>query len=240
MRTGHSSRVVYRAHMPASKKRTESKHTKADSVAIFLSKIRTGKTLLTLRKGHTIFSQGETADAIYFVQSGHVKITVISPSGKEASLGLLGSGDFFGEGCLVGQSVRISIATTFVRSVIFRIERRAMLRAFHTQVALSEKFLAAVLVRNIALEEDLCDQLFNHSERRLARVLLKLARLLEHNTSPNTQMPKLSHESLAEMVGTTRPRISEFMNKFRKLGLIDYNGTLTIRTELLTDVLLRD
>jgi CRP/FNR family transcriptional regulator, cyclic AMP receptor protein len=228
------------AHMPASKTRTESKSINTDSVADFLSKITAGKTLLTLRKGCKIFSQGAKADAIYFIQNGHVKISVISPSGKEASLALLGPRDFFGEGCLVGQSLRINSATTLGRSVVFRVEKRAMLRGFHTQLALSEKFLAAVLVRNIALEEDLCDQLFNHSERRLARVLLKLARLREHNTAIDAQMPKLSHESLAEMVGTTRPRITEFMNKFRKMGLIDYNGVLTIRTELLTDILLRD
>ena len=226
--------------MPALKKRTGSNPINTDSVAAFLSKITAGKTLLTLRKGYKIFTQGAKADAIYFVQSGHVKITAVSPSGKEASLALLGPRDFFGEGCLVGQSVRINTATTLGRSVVFRIERRSMLRALHTQLALSEKFVAAVLVRNIALEEDLCDQLFNHSERRLARVLLKLARLREHNAAPETQMPKLSHESLAEMVGTTRPRITEFMNKFRRMGLIDYNGILTVRTELLTDVLLRD
>jgi CRP-like cAMP-binding protein len=224
-----------------SKQPAESKSKKEDTyIADFLSKLTKGKTVLTFRKSSSVFSQGEKADAIYFIQSGHVKITVVSPLGKEATLALLGPHDFFGEGCLVGHSLRMNTAMTLEKSVIFRVQKRAMLQGFHTQLALSEKFLAALLVRNIALEEDLCDQLFNHSERRLARVLLKLARMVEHGVSPDAQIPKLSHEALAEMVGTTRPRITEFMNKFRKLGLIDYNGALTVKTELLTDVVLRD
>src|SRR5438445_6691629 len=160
--------------------------------------------------------------------------------GNEAVLEILGPRGFLGEGCLVGQTLRVSTATAIQPTTIFRIERRAMLRALHAQSELSEKFMASLLARNIDLEEDLCDQLFNHSEKRLARVLLKLARLREHNILPDADIPTLSHETLAEMVGTTRSRINHFMNKFRKMGLIDYNGGLTVRTELLTDVVLHD
>ena len=153
---------------------------------------------------------------------------------------MLGPHDFFGEGSLVDQSLRISTATTLEPSTVFRIEKRAMLRALHEQPELSEKFMALLLTRNIDLEEDLCDQLFNHSEKRLARVLLKLARLREHDVAADASIPTLSHETLAEMVGTTRSRITHFMNKFRKMGLIDYNGKLTVRTEMLTDLVLHD
>jgi CRP/FNR family transcriptional regulator, cyclic AMP receptor protein len=169
-----------------------------------------------------------------------VKITVVSSAGKEAVLAMLGPHDFFGEGALVGQSLRMSTATTLEATTVFQVEKRAMLRAFHDQPELSEKFMASLLARNIDLEEDLCDQLFNHSEKRLARVLLKLARLREHKNVPDATIPTLSHETLAEMVGTTRSRITQFMNKFRKMGLIDYNGGLSVRTELLTDLVLHD
>jgi len=155
-------------------------------------------------------------------------------------LGILGVHDFFGEGCLVGQPLRISTATVLEASTLFRVEKRAMLQALSNQPRLSEKFIASLLVRNINLEEDLCDQLFNHSEKRLARVLLKLARLRQHDSMPDAGLPLLSHETLAEMVGTTRSRITYFMNKFRKMGLIDYNGDLLVRTELLTDIVLHE
>jgi CRP-like cAMP-binding protein len=153
---------------------------------------------------------------------------------------MLGPRHFFGEGALVGQSVRVSTATAVEPATLFRVERRAMRRALHDQAELSEKFMTFLLARNIDLEEDLCDQLFNHSEKRLARVLLKLTRLREHDVVPDATIPFLRHEILAEMVGTTRSRINHFMNKFRKMGLIDYNGGLTVRTELLTDVVLHD
>jgi len=153
---------------------------------------------------------------------------------------VIGAHSFLGGGALMKQNIRISTATVLAPSCLFRIEKLSMLRALHEQVELSEKFIAALLVRNIDLEEDLCDQLFNHSEKRLARVLLKLARLREHDVAPNARIPLLSHETLAEMVGTTRSRITHFMNKFRTMGLIDYNGDLTVRTELLTDVVLHD
>ena len=205
-----------------------------------LEKISEGKHVLNRSKGEKIFSQGDRADAIFFIQSGKVKITVVSAGGKEAVIAVIGAHSFLGEGALVGQPLRISTATVLAPSCLFRIEKLSMLRALHEQVELSEKFIAALLVRNIDLEEDLCDQLFNHSEKRLARVLLKLARLREHDVAPDARIPLLSHETLAEMVGTTRSRITHFMNKFRTMGLIDYNGELTVRTELLTDVVLHD
>ena len=199
-----------------------------------------GKTVLRVERGATIFSQGDPAEGVYFIQTGKVKITVVSAAGKEAVLAMLGPRGFLGEGCLVGHSVRVSTARAIQSSTLFRIERNAMLRALHARPELSEKFTAALLARNIDLEEDLCDQLFNHSEKRLARVLLKLARFGENDVQPAAKMPRISHEALAEMVGTTRSRVTHFMNKFRTLGLIDYNGEITVRAELLTDVVLHD
>lgn len=160
--------------------------------------------------------------------------------GREAVLSVLGPPNFFGEGALVGQSLRLSTAATLEPSVVLRVEKTAMVRALHDQTDLAEKFMAALLVCNIELEEDLCDQLFNDSEKRLARVLLKLARLRDREQLPEAKIAMLSHETLEEMVGTTRSRITHFMNKFRTMGLIDYNGELHVRTELLTDILLRD
>jgi CRP/FNR family transcriptional regulator, cyclic AMP receptor protein len=205
-----------------------------------LEHISEGKRVWNLQKGEKIFSQGDRADAIFYIQSGRVKTTVVSTAGKEAVIAVVGAHSFLGEGALVGQPVRISTATVLAPSCVFRVEKLSMLRALHEQVDLAEKFIAALLVRNIDLEEDLCDQLFNHSEKRLARVLLKLARLRDHDVAADTKIPLLSHETLAEMVGTTRSRITHFMNKFRTMGLIDYNGELTVRTELLTDVVLHD
>lgn len=209
-------------------------------VAALLEKITVGKQELTFQKNDKIFRQGEPADSIYFIQSGRIKVTVISTAGKEAVLAMPGPHDFFGEGALVRQSLRVSTAETLEPATVFRVEKRAMIRALHEQPELSEKFMGLLLTRNIDLEEDLCDQLFNHSEKRLARVLLKLARLREHDIAPDASVPVLSHETLAEMVGTTRSRITHFMNKFRSMGLIEYNGELTIRTELLTDLVLHD
>jgi CRP/FNR family cyclic AMP-dependent transcriptional regulator len=209
-------------------------------VAALLSKITVGKRELNFRKGEKIFAQGDRADSIYFIQSGRIKITVVSAGGKEAVLAMAGPHDFFGEGALVNQSLRVSTATTLEPSTIFRIEKGTMIRSLHEQPELSEKFTALLLTRNINLEEDLCDQLFNHSEKRLARVLLKLARLRENDLAQDASIPMLSHETLAEMVGTTRSRITHFMNKFRTMGLIDYNGELTVRKELLTDLVLHD
>ena len=209
-------------------------------VATLLAKITVGKQELSFHKGEKIFSQGDRADSIYFIQTGRIKIGVVSAAGKEAVLAMPGPHEFFGEGALVNQSLRISTAKALERSTVFRVEKQSMIRSLHEQPELSEKFTASLLTRNIDLEEDLCDQFFNHSEKRLARVLLKLARLRAHDVAPDASVPVMSHETLAEMVGTTRSRITHFMNKFRTMGLIDYNGELTVRTELLTDLVLHD
>jgi CRP-like cAMP-binding protein len=211
-----------------------------EAFAALLDRVLKGKRTMTVATGQKIFSQGDRADSIYFLQAGKVKISVVSSAGKEAVLALLKPQNFFGEGALVGQSLRMSSATALEPVTALRVEAKAMLRALHTRIELSETFIASLLKRNIDLEEDLCDQLFNHSEKRLARVLLKLARLREHAVALDATIPTLSHKILAEMVGTTRSRINFFMNKFRKMGLIEYNGHLVVRTELLTDVVLHD
>jgi CRP/FNR family cyclic AMP-dependent transcriptional regulator len=205
-----------------------------------LEQIAVGKKIVKVAKGKKIFAQGEEADAIYFIASGKIKLSVLGVSGKEAVLWMLKSPSFFGEGCLTGLSLRLGSATALEPSSVFRVERRVMLKALHEVPGLAEKFTTALLARNTDLEEDLCDQLFNHSEKRLARVLLKLSRMHQNSLEPDAPIPVISHETLAEMVGTTRSRITHFMNKFRKMGLIDYNGVLTIHTEPLTNVVLRD
>ncbi len=180
-----------------------------------LQKITIGKQKLTFRRGEKIFSQGDRADSVYFIQTGRIKITVVSAAGKEAVLAMPGPHDFFGEKSLVNQSRRISAAETLEPSTVFRVEKRAVslqaARAFR-------KFMVSLLTRNIDLEEDLCDQLFNHSEKRLTRALLKIARLREPDVARDVSVPVLSHEILAEMVGTTRSRITHFMNKFQNNG----------------------
>jgi CRP-like cAMP-binding protein len=196
--------------------------------------------VMSVRKNERIFSQGDPAAAIYFIQTGRVKISVLSYTGKEGVLGILGPDDFFGEECLVGQSLRISSATALEPLSVFPVQKRAMLRALHAQPGLAQRFTTSLLKRTIDLEEDLCDQLFNQCEKRLARVLLKLAHLREYQVIPDAAMPTLSHETLAEMVGTTRARITHFMNKFRKMGLIDYDGHLIVITERLINVVLQD
>jgi CRP/FNR family transcriptional regulator, cyclic AMP receptor protein len=181
---------------------------------------------------------------MYFIRTGKVKITVASARGKNAVLALLGPRDFFGEGCLVsGTSARTGTATSLEPSTIYRIGKRAMLQAFHTEPQFAETFLTAVLARNVNLEEDLCDQIFNHSEKRLARVLLKLSRFGPHDKLADIKVPKMNQETLAEIVGTTRSRINFFMTKFRKLGLIQYhkgNTEIIIMAEALTNSILRD
>ena len=227
--------------MATARKRATVKRAAADPyVGTLLGRITIGKQELTFRTNEKIFRQGEPADSIYFIQTGRIKVSVVSATGKEAVLAMPGPHEFFGEGSLVLQSLRMSTAETLESSTVFRVERRAMIQALHEQPELSEKFMASLLTRNIDLEEDLCDQLFNHSEKRLARVLLKLARLRQHDVVQDAGVPVLSHETLAEMVGTTRSRITHFMNKFRKMGLIEYNGELMVRTELLIDLVLHD
>jgi CRP/FNR family cyclic AMP-dependent transcriptional regulator len=209
-------------------------------VATMLEKIVEGKKVLKLRKGIRLFSQGAEANAIYFVQSGNVKLTVASIADKEAVLAMLGPRDFFGEGCLLGQSLRISTATTTDPSTIFEIQKPAMLQALQDQPELSEKFVASLLVRNIDVEQDIGNQLFNQTEKRLARVLLKLSRYGQHDFLPDAKLSQLSNESLANLVGTTPSRMLHFLDKFRKLGLVHYhyNGRIVVRSQMLADLVL--
>jgi CRP/FNR family transcriptional regulator, cyclic AMP receptor protein len=204
----------------------------------FLTKVGSGKTILKLRKKQIIFSQGDAADAVFYIQQGKVKLTVVSPKGKEAVVGILGHADFFGEGCLAAQLVRMATATSMEDGVIVRIEKSAMVRVLRDEPVFSELFMSYLLSRNIRIEEDLVDQLFNSSEKRLARILLLLAHFGK-DSKAETIIPKISQETLAEMVGTTRSRISSFMTKFRKLGFIEYNGGLQIHSSLL-NILLHD
>jgi CRP/FNR family transcriptional regulator, cyclic AMP receptor protein len=186
--------------------------------------------------GVQIFGQGAQATSVFYLQDGGVKLSVLSPSGKEAVVAMLGPGDFFGEGCLAGQSLRMGTATAVMPTSLLRIQKRDMTRMLHEYSEFSDRFIAHMLTRNIRIEEDLVDQLFNSSEKRLARTLLLLARYGKEDTTPRV-LPKLSQETLAEMVGTTRSRVNFFMNKFRKLGLIEYNGGLKVNSSLLSIVL---
>jgi CRP-like cAMP-binding protein len=185
--------------------------------------------------GAAIFAQGAQANSVFYVQEGGVKLSVLSSAGKEAVVAMLGPGDFFGEGCLAGQPLRMGTANAVMRTALLRIPKRDMIRMLHEHPEFSDRFLAHMLTRNIRIEEDLVDQLFNSSEKRLARTLLLLARYGKEET-PRV-LPKLSQETLAEMVGTTRSRVNFFMNKFRKLGLIEYNGGLKVNSSLLSIVL---
>jgi CRP/FNR family cyclic AMP-dependent transcriptional regulator len=204
---------------------------------VFLAKVGEGRTSADYRKNQKVFSQGDPADAIFYIQNGKVKLTVISKQGKEAVVGILGTDDFFGESCLSGQPLRMATATAMSACAIVRLEKARMIQVLHDESAFSELFLAHLLSRNIRLEEDLVDQLFNSSEKRLARVLLLLANFGEEG-QPEPVIPKISQETLAKIIGTTRARVSFFMNKFRKLGLIDYNGGgLKVHSSLLRIVL---
>ena len=202
----------------------------------FLAKVGKVKTHTDYLKDEKVFSQGDPAQAIFFLQKGKVKLTVVSQQGKEAVIAILGAGDFFGEGCLAGQLLRMSTVTTLSECSIVRIDKTDTIRALHDEPAFSELFLHYLLSRNIRIEEDLVDHLFNSSEKRLARVLLLLANFGKEG-KPETVIPKMSQETLAEIIGTTRSRVSYFMNKFRKMGFIDYNGHLEVHSSLLNVVL---
>ncbi len=206
----------------------------------FLATIGEGRKILTFAKKQMIFSQGDQADAIFYVQKGKVRLTVVSKTGKEATIAIVDEGNFFGEGSLAGQLLRMGSATAMTDCEILRVEKKTMINALHREPALSEMFVAYLLARNIRYEEDLADQLFNSSEKRLARVLLLLARFGKEGV-PETVVPKISQETLAEMVGTTRSRVSFFMNRFRKLGFIQYSGgvdgALQVHSSLLNVVL---
>jgi CRP/FNR family transcriptional regulator, cyclic AMP receptor protein len=202
----------------------------------FLAKIGDGRTISKYRKGEKVFSQGSIADSVFYIQKGKVKITVVSEHGKEAVVAILGSDEFCGEGCLSGQPKRIASATALTECEIMRIEKGAIVRALHDEPEFSQMFLEHLLARTIRVEEDLVDQLFNSSEKRLARALLLLANFGKEGR-PEPIITKVSQETLAEMIGTTRSRVSFFMNKFRKLGFISYNGTMEVHSSLLSVVL---
>ena len=202
----------------------------------FLAKVGVGKAILKLEKNQNVFVQGDVADTVYYIQKGKIKLTVISQHEKEAVVGILGPGQFFGEGCMNGHPLRISTTTAIEDCLVTAITKQAMKATLHDQPAFSELFVAYLLTRNSRIEEDLIDQLFNSSERRLARMLLLLSHFGKEGTSqPIT--PNISQETLAEMIGTTRSRVSQFMNKFRKLGLISYNGHIEVNSSLLDAVL---
>jgi len=203
---------------------------------VFLDSAGVAKKIAEFRKKETIFSQGDLAEDVLYIQKGGVRLSVVNEAGKEAVVAVLGPGDFFGEGCLAGQSIRIGTATAITPTTALVIEKKEMIRALHSEHAFSDRFIAYMLSRNIRIEEDLIDQIFNSSEKRLARALLLLARYGTQD-KPQGILPKIPQETLAEMVGTTRSRVNFFMNKFRKLGFIKYNGGLQINTSLLSVVL---
>jgi len=202
----------------------------------FLSTIDSGRTIAAVPKKETIFAQGDSADSVFYLQNGKVRLAVVAASGKEATIGILNEGDFFGEGCLTGQPRRMCSATTMSDCTVMRIDKKSMMEVIHRERAFSDMFVAYLLTRNIRYEEDLVDQLFNSSEKRLARVLLLLAQFGKDG-KPEVAIPKISQETLAEMVGTTRGRINFFMNRFRKLGFVRYNGELEVHSSLLNVVL---
>ena len=218
----------------------KSKRTSTQKLAfnaqVFLDTAGVARKVKEFKKAEVVYSQGDAATSIMYLQAGSVKLSVVNEVGKEAVVAILEPGDFFGEGCLAGQSVRMGTATAITPSAVLDIEKSEMFKVLHEQHAFSDRFLTFMLARNIRIEEDLIDQLFNSSEKRLARTLLLLARYGKEDR-PQGVLPKVSQETLAEMIGTTRSRINFFMNKFRKLGFIKYNGGLQINTSLLTVVL---
>ena len=203
---------------------------------VFLAKADGGRAIARYGTDDTVFMQGEPADSVFYVMEGKVKVTVVSEQGKEAIVAILGPDEFCGEGCLAGQTRRMATVATMMDSELMRIDKKAMIRVLHEEPAFSEMFIARLLARTIRVEEDLVDQLFNSSEKRLARALLLLANFGKEG-KPEPVVGKVSQETLAEMIGTTRSRVSFFMNKFRDLGFIDYNGTLTVHSSLLSVVL---
>ena len=223
-------RLCAEADVVAAKKRSKF------DLKTFLSTIDGGRTIRAFSKKQTIFVQGDAADSVLYLQTGNVKLTVLSASGKEATIAILNEGDFFGEGCLTGQSLRMCSATAMADCSVMRIDKNSMMEVIHRERAFSDMFVAYLLTRNIRYEEDLVDQLFNSSEKRLARVLLLLAHFGKDG-KPEVAIPKISQETLAEMVGTTRSRVNFFMNRFRKLGFVRYNGQLEVHSSLLNVVL---
>jgi CRP/FNR family cyclic AMP-dependent transcriptional regulator len=212
------------------------KTRKSFNVKVFLTTVDGGRSVSNYRKNRKIFAQGDVADSVLYVQEGQVKLSIISERGKEAVVALHNKGDFFGEGCLSGQPLRLATATATTDCVITRLDKGTVVRVLHDEPKFSEMFLTYILARNARVEEDLVDQLFNSSEKRLARLLLLMANFGKEGR-PEPVIAKMSQETLAEMVGTTRSRVSFFMNKFRKLGFIEYNGDLKVHNSLLNVVL---
>ena len=210
--------------------------TRTFNVHAFLDLAGLGKTIVEYRRRQRIYSQGDAASSLFYIQKGGVKLSVVNGTGKEAVVALLGPGDFFGEGCLAGVPFRMGAASAIVPTALLVIEKNEMIRVLHEEHKLSDRFISYLLTRNIRIEEDLVDQLFNSIEKRLAHVLLLLARYGKRD-QPQKMLPKISQETLAEMIGTTRSRVNMFMNKFRKLGFIHYNGTIEIHSSLLGVVL---
>jgi CRP-like cAMP-binding protein len=221
--------------MPAKPPRTARPPQPFD-VHAFLASAGVPRRIMRFAPGAVVFAQGEPANHVFYIQDGAIKLSVLSTTGREAVVAMLGPGDFFGEGCLAGQPQRMGTASAVVPTVVRRIPQREMVRTLHEHPEFSDRFIAHMLVRNIRIEEDLVDQLFNSSEKRLARTLLLLARYGKEDTTQRA-LPRLSQETLAEMIGTTRSRVNYFMNKFRKLGFIEYNGGLKIHSSLLSIVL---
>ena len=215
-----------------------SKTQKQFDTKTFLTIINGGRRILTFRKKQTIFTQGDSSDAVFYIQKGKVRLTVVAKSGKEATIGILKEGDFFGEGCLTGQTLRLCSANAMSDCAVMRIEKKTMLKVLHEEHAMSDMFVAYLLTRSLQYEADLVDQLFNSSEKRLARMLLILAHFGKEEEA-KAIVPEISQETLAEMVGTTRPRINFFMNRFRKLGLVDYKGrsALKVHSSLLNVII---
>ena len=205
-------------------------------VNVFLNSVDGGRTVATYRKNETVYAQGDPADSVFYIQKGKFKVGIVSEQGKEAVVALHQSGDFFGEGCLSGQPLRLATVSAIMDSVVMRLDKASITRVLREEPKFSEMFMSYLLARNARVEEDLVDQLFNSSEKRLARVLLLMANFGKEG-SPQPVIAKISQETLAEMVGTTRSRVSTFMNKFRKLGFIQYNGDLEVHNSLLNVVL---
>ena len=212
------------------------KRGRSFNVQEFLDSEGIARKIVDFRRAEAIFTQGDVCESVLYIQKGGVKLSVLSKTGREAIVAMLGPGDFFGEGCLAAQPLRMGSATAITPSTILVIEKDQMVRLLHRQHELSDRFISHMLARNIRVEEDLIDQLFNSSEKRLARTLLLLARYGKQD-KPQRIVPKMSQETLAEMVGTTRSRVNFFMNKFRKLGFIEYNGGITVKKSLLSVVL---
>jgi CRP/FNR family cyclic AMP-dependent transcriptional regulator len=227
--------TVYNCHWIGSVAMTAKRKRPFDPT-VFLVTVNGGRTISKYRRNQIVFAQGDPAEAVFYVEDGKVKITVVSDQGKEAVVAIHGKGDFFGEGCLTGQPRRLATVTALTDSVVMRLDKASVVRVLHDEPKFSEMFMSYLLTRNARIEADLVDQLFNSSEKRLARLLLLMANFGKEGT-PEPVIAKISQETLAEMVGTTRSRINVFMNKFRKLGFVEYNGHMTVHSSLLNVVL---